>query len=904
MSEVLFSSLVEQFGGKEDTQAANTAIRKALRSDLLPKQLGVIKDPSRLKAVLTPRRCGKSWLACSAAIDACLAKPMSIVVIVCLTLKSAKNIYWNNILPRILGKYGLRPAPHHTDMRLTFSNGSIMFFTGAETKAEIEKLRGGSYDLVILDECKSYNPDLLRELIFDVCYPATADRRGTVMTIGTPGSILDGPFYEGTYPGAIDPKGIPYSKTYDNPEDYWQKNPSTRARWSRHSWTQKDNIKLPHLWEDALQFKADQGWDDEHPTWLLEYLGQWVAADNAFVYAYPTVKKNRPELVTWTPDYQSNRVTGLPSGHDWRFLLGLDLGFEDDFALVVGAYSVTDETLYHVYDFKINHQDVYQVAEHMSQVLERFDRKFSAVVADAGGLGKMVIETLNRRHGFQIKAAEKREKNDHIELLNGDFRTGRVKIIPGSDLEKELLSLQWDLTSNSKEKLAHAGKLKEHPHQPNHLCFAPGTLVTTSRGLIPIESVVAGDSVLTHKSRFKKVITPLTRQYEGPMVRVSTPAGEVVCTPEHEFVAAPITRVPGRRLQVDSFGRIAAKDLQGSAVAVGKADAGSECTHRALMFGYWGAEGSKSKASGQVTFTGHKDENRVLPLLETALQEFGLGQRSRTRVTPKPLTISYKDNTRIASFTSSSLLQLLEECGSDETKRLPEEVMSYGPVAALWCFAGYIYGDGHFTKIGNSVIAGSISEVLAKQMAFLARTAGLPCSVHLQERAGRWEGFGPAKDQWILSVPADAFIDKIASYSELTDLFLDKRNYTKDVERKRKAPPRAAGDYQFHTQTTVTDAGDYSGPVYTLSVEDDQTYTVDGLLTQNCDAWLYIWRYSYHYFSRPAPNMQSDSDEWWRARVRDEKYQLAAARDNKIDEYQKMLDNISKNSRSPFDEYI
>lgn len=36
-------------------------------------------------------------------------------------------------------------------------------------------------------------------------------------------------------------------------------------------------------------------------------------------------------------------------------------------------------------------------------------------------------------------------------------------------------------------------------------CFAAGTLITTDRGLVPIEDVKIGDSVFTHKRRFMPV---------------------------------------------------------------------------------------------------------------------------------------------------------------------------------------------------------------------------------------------------------------------------------------------------------------------------------------------------------------------------------------------------------------
>jgi hypothetical protein len=292
-----------------------------------------------------------------------------------------------------------------------------------------------------------------------------------MVLIGTPGNILSGPFYEATYPGYNDADtGKPVSRTYDSPERFWAENPKELYRWSRHTWTVNDNVSAPHLMVEALIEKQREGWPDDHPTWLREYLGQWVAAETSFVYAYPTILQRDPDRVQWDPDYKDGDRNGLPAGN-WRYILGMDLGFEDDFAVVVAAYNTTDQTLYHLWDHKMQHQDVYQVADHIHAAVARFGN-FDAMVADASGLGKMVVETLNRRHGFYVQAADKREKYDFIELINADYHSGRIKIIPQTELEFELLNLQWDLSNGAKEFLARTGKLKEHPGLPNHLCDA------------------------------------------------------------------------------------------------------------------------------------------------------------------------------------------------------------------------------------------------------------------------------------------------------------------------------------------------------------------------------------------------------------------------------------------------
>jgi hypothetical protein len=415
-------------------------------------------------------------MAMSYAYDTALRQPNSRIVIVNLTLKVAKSNYWQGPSSLIMfaKKFGIKQELHLTDVRVTLANGSIISFIGAETKAEIEKLRGGSYDLVIIDECKSYPGGILRELIQDVVLPALRDRQGTLLLIGTPGSILNGPFYEATCAGVKNAKGKPFSKSFDAPETYWTENPNDRSwAWSRHAWNVRDNVALPHLWEEALQEKEFFGWDDDHPTFLRESMGQWVASHDAFVYAYATLRNTAPDKVHWDPMVTPENPAGLPQAHDdWRFILGMDLGFEDATALVVAAYSPTSGHLYHVWDYKASHMLPDQVAGWVQRVIDKYGRP-DAMVADMGhGGAKMLIEGINQRYGILIQPAERRDKYDHIELVNSDFHSGRIKIQRNSDLALEMAMLQWDLSKADKGLLAKQGKLQEHYDLDNHLCDA------------------------------------------------------------------------------------------------------------------------------------------------------------------------------------------------------------------------------------------------------------------------------------------------------------------------------------------------------------------------------------------------------------------------------------------------
>lgn len=416
----------------------------------------------------------------SYAMDAACRQADARVVICMLVLKQAKGVYWSALLG-FARRYGIECKPNLHELTITLRNGSSIMLLGCESIQEVEKLRGQSFDLAIIDECKSFNPDVLRELIHDVLQPTLDDREGTLMMIGTPGNTISGPFYWATAPyyeleyfdedvGRTIKR--PYSRTFAAPEAYWTENPLDEF-WSKHTWTRQDNVFLPKLWARSLRLKKTERWDDDHPTWRREHLGEWVPASGSYVYRYGEVvgSSGGAERVQWKAD--GTGPHGLPADHDWRFICGMDLGFEDDFAIVVAAYSMTDGNLYHVYDWKKNHQDFYQVAEEVAAVVKRFG-PFDAMVADTGGSGgKTIIETLNRHHGFHLQAAEKREKFDYIEILNGEFLRGAVKVIAGSDLDLELRTLQWLMEEDEdKSLLARTGKLKENPAQPNHLCDA------------------------------------------------------------------------------------------------------------------------------------------------------------------------------------------------------------------------------------------------------------------------------------------------------------------------------------------------------------------------------------------------------------------------------------------------
>ena len=66
-------------------------------------------------------------------------------------------------------------------------------------------------------------------------------------------------------------------------------------------------------------------------------------------------------------------------------------------------------------------------------------------------------------------------------------------------------------------------------------CFVAGTLVNTKRGMIPIEEVRVGDEVLTHKNRYQKVLRTGSK-VSNDLYRIKGMSfDEIVCTGNHPF---------------------------------------------------------------------------------------------------------------------------------------------------------------------------------------------------------------------------------------------------------------------------------------------------------------------------------------------------------------------------------
>ncbi len=155
---------------------------------------GILEDSSKISVVMCARRLGKSYLALSMAIEACLRTPESIVKYVFPKQKAAKK----NILP--IMKTILEDCPKHlrpvfmaADLLYKFPNGSELQMAGSDN-GNIENIRGGNSSLNIVDEAGFC--DDLTYAVRSVLAPTTKLTQGRTILVSTPSRYEDHEFVQ------------------------------------------------------------------------------------------------------------------------------------------------------------------------------------------------------------------------------------------------------------------------------------------------------------------------------------------------------------------------------------------------------------------------------------------------------------------------------------------------------------------------------------------------------------------------------------------------------------------------------------------------------------------------------------------------------------------------------------
>lgn len=395
-----------------------------LRDTLFAEQLAFIDDPSKTKAAQCSRRAGKSYGAGAYFTIEAIKYPRSTCLYIATTRDQARKIMFKDVLKVINRNFRIGMKFNETNLNVTYPNGSMLYLMGTDSSPEeADKALGQKYRLVIIDESASYRTDQ-RHLVHAVLQPATADLQGTICLIGSCGNNTSTLFFDVTHRKPPDPKAA--------------------VGWSVHKWDWRHN---PHTCKQ-MQNIVDTLINNnplvvETPFFKQMYMNQWVVDPSALVYKYTD---------------ERNWASGLPREHQYYYTLSVDLGYEDDTAFTVAAYSSTDRNMYFVEALKRKHMDITDVAN----VCNMYRQKYNPVKWIIDGSQKQAVVELNKRYGFPFHPANRQGKTDMIALLNADLIQGHVKALPAAQaLVDEWKSHLWKQNTVDRE---------ESNHTPNHCC--------------------------------------------------------------------------------------------------------------------------------------------------------------------------------------------------------------------------------------------------------------------------------------------------------------------------------------------------------------------------------------------------------------------------------------------------
>lgn len=500
-------SVLGPYRARAERPARVTELVHRIEASCMPVQRPfVMEDAHRKQALLTSRRAGKTSAVERKIARGALLHNRARYLYIALSRPTAEEILWDP-LKQFADELEIPAIFYESSLTMEFKDtGSTLQLLGADDKKECDKKRGQKYHGAGIDEAASFPGKMLKYLLDEVLRWSLMDFRGWLALVGTPGNLLTGPFYAATREGA------PRTRRWkDREKDEWvptpctcalgTANPCTAFAWSMHAWGLQDNIAQPHLWQEALAEKEQEGWTDENPIWVREALGRWAADDTGRVYRYRKhiVDEHGKSIDwnTWTPLAKSKaNPFGLPEGHKYHFVLGGDLGsrksmkdradrvqLEDDLPggtrmdredrnktiLGLFAYADTSPNFIHAHERVVPPDPVKGSITRLAEEIKAIEADcaayggatLDAIVIDDGNRsgGGMICDELAAVHEVPAQKADKANKANAIELVNSDLVDGRMKVLPGSHLESEMEVLQWDESGQ-----------KENPSQANDAC--------------------------------------------------------------------------------------------------------------------------------------------------------------------------------------------------------------------------------------------------------------------------------------------------------------------------------------------------------------------------------------------------------------------------------------------------
>lgn len=441
-----------------------------------PEQRDFVLDDAFLIAALVGRGGGKTTGGDVRFMRRMLLTDEAKCLFVARTRQHAKSLIWDDtkkMFTRLGFVDGVDIVYNETDLVATLTrNGSSLRLVGADKMAYLEPLRGISWHEIGIDEGASHPDTIIAYLIDEVAGPRLLC---ALWMVGTAGKRLKGRFYEITRRGATE------SRLYRERDKFpgW-------VKWSFHKWSLESAIestkdrpikKLIEIREAQRRLIAANGWTDQTPAKRREIDAEWASDETITVYRYRVHNEAGELWNQWDPERIGPMALAKLPDHlgNWVFAVAMDPGFSDPTAINAFAFSYDDpsHTIYHIFCSETPGLWPQLIANLLLGPERKLDEPGGLIgaigvwpnimVSDtAHQMSEAILAELLNNYKINIEPAKKgfHYKVGAIEVVNGELEAGRIKVLKDSELEDQLIDLQWDEN--------RTGTQIERKGQPNH----------------------------------------------------------------------------------------------------------------------------------------------------------------------------------------------------------------------------------------------------------------------------------------------------------------------------------------------------------------------------------------------------------------------------------------------------
>lgn len=425
---ILSDELLSRLDTQVEKQVARNMefMQYRLYKTLFDKQREVLMDNDiRHKCVICGRRSGKTELAVRLLLNTCV-QPNSPCFYVNLTFDNGIRQIWAKLI-EMADMIGLttESASSATGF-LKFNNGSSVQVRGNNNIQEIEKFRGFSARLIIIDECQSQKN--LNYMINEVLTPLMFDYEDSVLVMqGTPPRNPHNLFEE-TYVRYMT-ENIKGSKSYH--------------------WNMLDNPWIPSPEYELKELCARKGLKLDSALIRREYLGEVGVYDTeALVFkGYQTFTHSVSlEDMEKAKDYTDCIPQDFVPTH---IFIGNDYGWAASNAIIGLAADCLHKKCYVFYEHKFNKATVTEIVDSNKVALEAgrrmlmrgTDNYIDNICIYGDTSDNSIIYEMQQTYNLPASKCYKYNRDIAIEQMAEEMRTGRF-MLP----QNGVLALECDRT--------------------------------------------------------------------------------------------------------------------------------------------------------------------------------------------------------------------------------------------------------------------------------------------------------------------------------------------------------------------------------------------------------------------------------------------------------------------------